>query len=364
MSFRAWIIIVCIAFASCKKSNGLVKNKNESTKNSNGFKATIENTWKPHESNPKDMVWIPGGTFSMGTDISNESLCGVTGISVDANPIHRVYVDGFWMDEHEVTNGEFKEFVEATGYITVAEMIPTKEEFPEVNADNLVAGSLVFVYPTSDVSIKEYLLFWKFVAGANWRHPLGPQSTIKGKENEPVVHICYQDAEAYAQWAGKRLPTEAEWEFTARGGASGNRYVWGNYFRPNQQWMSNTFQGQFPNKNSGADGFIGVAPIKSYSANSYGLYDMSGNVWEWCSDWYRPDYYLTLAKDTISYNPSGPANSYDPIEPGLKKKVHRGGSFLCSDQYCSRYILGTRGKGEWRTGTNHLGFRCVKDPIK
>jgi formylglycine-generating enzyme required for sulfatase activity len=273
-------------------------------------------------------------------------------------------VDGFWMDEHEVTNGEFKEFVEATGYITVAEMIPTKEEFPEVNADNLVAGSLVFVYPTSDVSIKEYLLFWKFVAGANWRHPLGPQSTIKGKENEPVVHICYQDAEAYAQWAGKRLPTEAEWEFTARGGASGNRYVWGNYFRPNQQWMSNTFQGQFPNKNSGADGFIGVAPIKSYSANSYGLYDMSGNVWEWCSDWYRPDYYLTLAKDTISYNPSGPANSYDPIEPGLKKKVHRGGSFLCSDQYCSRYILGTRGKGEWRTGTNHLGFRCVKDPIK
>ena len=201
--------------------------------------------------------------------------------------------------------------------------------------------------------------------GANWRHPNGPGSDIRGKENYPVVDVSYSDAVAYAKWAGKRLPTEAEWEFAARGGLTGKPFVWGDSFRPGGKFMANTFQGRFPNEDSDEDGFSLTSPVTKFSSNGYGLYDMAGNVWQWVSDWYRPDYYKQLsASDSISRNPIGPESSFDSAEPGVPKRVMRGGSFLCTDQYCSRYMVGTRGKGEISTGTNHLGFRCVKPGLR
>ena len=280
----------------------------------------------------------------------------------DARPIHRVYVDGFFMDKTDVTNAQFAAFVSATGYVTIAERMPRAEDFPGAPPESLVPGSAVFSPPNHPVRLDDYLQWWDYVAGANWRHPLGPKSDLKEKDNYPVVHIAYADAEAYAKWAGKRLPTEAEWEFAARGGVAGKPFVWGESFRPNGQWMANTYQGRFPVKDSGDDGFVGIAPVAQYPPNEYGLYDMAGNVWQWTSDWYRPDYYQKLASaGVVARNPHGPDSSFDPAEPGQPKKVHRGGSFLCNDEYCSRYIVGTRGKGEISTGTNHLGFRCVKE---
>lgn len=225
----------------------------------------------------------------------------------------------------------------------------------------LKAGSVVFVPPASAVSLDNFYQWWNYVEGACWLHPEGKGSSIKGRENHPVVHIAWEDATAYARWVGKRLPTEAEWEFAARGGLSGNLYTWGNVFRPEGKFMANTFQGRFPDKNSVEDGFAGTAPVMKFSPNAYGLYDMSGNVWEWCADWYRHDYYANEVNGVVSVNPQGPTNSTDPDEPGVAKKVQRGGSFLCNDQYCTRYMVGTRGKGDWRTGTNHTGFRCIRD---
>lgn len=322
---------------------------------------TKENKRKKGIAIPKGMVYIPGGTFSMGTDDAKESLCNLGGLTMDSNPIHQVYVDGFLMDDHEVTNAEFAQFVKETGYVTIAEQVPTREEFPDAPEENLKAGSVVFTPPAIVNGLENYFQWWSFVFGANWKHPEGPNSSIKGKENFPVVHIAWEDAVAYATWAGKRLPTEAEWEFAARGGSSGQTYSWGNDFKPKQKYMSNTFQGEFPKRDEGSDGFVGIAPIKQYPANNYKLYDMTGNVWEWCSDWYDINYYKTFPKDQVIRNPKGPNSSNDPAEPGVAKKVHRGGSFLCTEQYCSRYVMGTRGKGDWRTGTNHVGFRCVKD---
>jgi formylglycine-generating enzyme required for sulfatase activity len=283
----------------------------------------------------------------------------------DARPVHRVRVDGFWMDVHEVTNDQFSKFVDATGYVTVAERPPRAEDFPGALAENLVAGSIVFTPPPEPVPLRDgsgmgHLRWWAYVPGACWRHPTGPGSDLAGHENEPVVHVAYADAEAYAAWAGKRLPTEAEWEFAARGGLAGAAYSWGDDFMPDGTWMANTWQGSFPGENTAADGFVGIAPVGRYPANAYGLHDMSGNVWEWCSDWYRPDTYARAAAVTI--NPHGPDDSFDPAEPGQPKRVHRGGSYLCSEQYCSRYIVGTRGKGEVSSATNHIGFRCVKSP--
>jgi formylglycine-generating enzyme len=271
-------------------------------------------------------------------------------------------VDGFLMDKTDVTNAQFAAFVKATGYVTIAERKPRAEDFPEAPPENLVAGSVVFTPPDHIVPLDDHFLWWIYVHGANWRHPLEPHSDLKGKGDYPVVHIAYADAEAYAHWAGKRLPTEAEWEFAARGGLAGNPFVWGSSFRPNGRWMANTHQGEFPMKDAGEDGFVGISPVAQYAPNEYGLYDMAGNVWQWTSDWYRPDYYRQLAAAAgVARNPRGPDSSLDPSEPDQPKKVQRGGSFLCTDQYCSRYIVGTRGKGEVSTGTNHLGFRCVKD---
>ncbi|WP_235921139.1 formylglycine-generating enzyme family protein [Foetidibacter luteolus] len=309
----------------------------------------------------QQMVYIPGGEFSMGGVNPVGMQDGGKEAMNDARPVHRVYIDGFYMDATEVTNAQFAEFVKATGYITIAEHKPTQEEFPGVPEDKLVAGSVVFSPPAHDVQLNNYMQWWAYVPGANWQHPMGPNSSLEGKENYPVVHIAWEDAAAYAKWAGKRLPTEAEWEFAARAGRSGELYTWGNQLRPDGRWMANIFEGKFPNNDIGSDGFKGIAPVKQFAANAYGIYDIAGNVWEWCADWYRPDYYQSLAKQGTAKNPKGPNDSYDPEEPKAKKKVQRGGSFLCTDEYCTRYMVGTRGKGEWRSGSNHIGFRCVKD---
>jgi formylglycine-generating enzyme len=224
-----------------------------------------------------------------------------------------------------------------------------------------VAGSTVFTPPDHAVELNDHYQWWAYVHGANWQHPIGPQSNIKDREKYPVVQIAYADAVAYATWAGKRLPTEAEWEFAARGGLSGKPYAWGDDFNPGGKWMANTYQGDFPVKENTEDGYPSLAPVAQYPANGYGLFDVAGNVWEWCSDWYRADYYFDLtAKGGIARNPQGPESSYDASEPNDKKRVHRGGSFLCTEQYCARYLIGTRGKGEVSTGSNHVGFRCIK----
>jgi formylglycine-generating enzyme required for sulfatase activity len=323
------------------------------------FEPTVPNATPHPTKTPPGMAWIPGGEFSMGAqDPPGMDDVGMKA-TLDSRPVHRVYVDGFFMDKTDVTNAEFEKFVKATGYVTIAEQKPRAEDFPGAPPENLVAGSVVFAPPDHPVSLDNFYQWWTYVPGANWRHPLGPKSTIVGKANYPVVHIAYADALAYAKWVGKRLPTEAEWEFAARGGLAGKPYVWGDDFRPQGKWMANTHEGHFPDKDTGGDGYVGIAPVAKFTPNSYGLFDMAGNVWQWTSDWYRPDYYQHLKSAGVARNPQGPDSSYDPSEPGHAKKVHRGGSFLCTDQYCSRYMVGTRGKGEADTGTNHLGFRCV-----
>lgn len=304
---------------------------------------------KPAGPAPAGMVWIPGGEFTMGSEHFS-----------DAQPLHRVRVSGFWMDQTEVTNQQFAAFVKATGYVTVAEKKPDAKDFPGAPPENLMAGSVVFTPPSRPVRLDDPFQWWSYGKGANWRHPEGPASSIRGRENHPVVHIAWRDAQAYAKWAGKRLPTEAEWEFAARGGLIGKEYVWGDAFRVNGRFMANSFQGNFPDRNTREDGFAGSSPVKSFPPNGYGLYDMAGNVWEWVADWYRADAYGGRARQGSLVNPKGPVDSFDPEEPGVKKRVTKGGSFLCTDQYCARYRPGARGKSEPDSSTNHTGFRCVK----
>jgi sulfatase modifying factor 1 len=278
------------------------------------------------------------------------------------------------MDRTEVTNAEFARFVVATKYVTVAERPLRAADYPGVPADKLAPGSLVFTPPAHAVPLNNAFQWWAWVPGANWRHPEGPASDLQGREKHPVVHVAYEDAEAYAQWAGKHVPTEAQWEFAARGGRSGELYAWGNELNPGDKKMANIWEGPFPHANSKADGFAGVAPVASFPANGYGLHDVAGNVWEWCSDWYLPQSANAALrtntgngagrKISVLKNPTGPSQSesFDPGEPGIAKRVQRGGSFLCTDQYCTRYMVGTRGKGSPDTGTNHAGFRCIKRP--
>jgi len=304
-------------------------------------------------SRSQGMVFIPGGTFHMGSDRHYP----------EERPVHRVTVAGFWIDRTSVTNREFRKFVNATGYVTFAEIKPDPKDYPGALPHMLYAGSLVFTPPGRPVDLKNWSQWWMFLKGANWRRPYGPKSNINALDNHPVVHVAYADALAYAAWAGKDLPTEAEWEFAARGGLDGAEFAWGDEFTPGGRYMANTWQGNFPHQNLAADGYERTSPVEAFPPNGYGLYDMAGNVWEWCSDWYRPDYYKTLAdKGGVARNPQGPDSPFDPAEPNEKKRVHRGGSFLCNEHYCSRYIVGTRGKGELNTGTNHLSFRCVKLP--
>jgi formylglycine-generating enzyme len=328
------------------------------------FLPTVENKAPAPGPAPENMVWIPGGEFSMGAPDASAGLCTPDTVA-DARPVLRVRVGGFWMDRSEVTNAQFARFVRATGYKTIAEIAPTREEFPDAPPEALVAGAVVFRPPAGKVSLQNHLQWWSYIPGANWRQPEGPGSSLQGRENHPVVHIAWPDAAAYAKWAGKRLPTEAEWEFAARGGLSGRTYAWGDEFQPGGKHLANTWQGPFPAKDEARDGFAGTAPAGSYPANGYGLHDMAGNVWEWVADWYRADAYplaAKAAKGGVIADPKGPATFWDPTEPGSPKRVQRGGSFLCTDQYCTRYMIGTRGKGEINTPTNHTGFRCVKSP--
>ena len=328
-----------------------------------GFEPSVSAGESPPGETPDGMVWISGGEFSMGCVDPTPRPDGGPDPMADARPIHRVAVDAFWMDTTEVTNEQFEKFTAATGYITVAERKPLASDFPDAPPENLVAGSVVYTGCDCPVPLDNHYQWWSYVKGANWRHPLGPESDLAGRETYPVVQIASEDAEAYAKWADKRLPTEAEWEFAARGGASGQIYIWGNELQPDSRWMANTFQGKFPVTDEALDGFAGIAPVGQFPPNAYGLRDMAGNVWEWCSDWYRPDYYAELAAaNKVAVNPQGPTEPFDPAEPHEQKRIHRGGSFLCTDQYCTRYMVGTRGKGELTTGSNHVGFRCVKSP--
>jgi len=313
---------------------------------------------------PPGMVWIPGGEFSMG---STDPLA-----RRDESPVHRVRVDGFWMDETAVTNAQFRRFVDDTGYLTVAERPIDWEELrkqlpadtPKPPEENLLPGSLVFFFTEEPVDLGSNAQWWRWVTGANWRHPEGPDSSIDERQDHPVVHVAYEDALAYAAWAGKRLPTEAEWEFAARGGLDGKVNVWGD--EPVDATRANIWQGTFPHENTSEDGFVRTSPVKSFPANGYGLYDMAGNVWEWCVDLFRPDTYAQRVRehgpDAVIVNPKGPARSFDPRHPHEPVlRVQRSGSFLCNDSYCASYRPSARMPGAPDTGASHVGFRCVKD---
>ncbi len=315
------------------------------------------------EVSESGMVYIPGGNFMMGGDNAQASK--------DEYPKHSVTISPFWMDETEVTNAQFKTFVDATGYVTTAERKPDWEELrktlppgtPPPPPEALMPASLVFHQTKEPVDLNNVNAWWQWVPGANWKNPLGPGSNISGKEKFPVVHVSWYDAMAYCKWAGKRLPTEAEWEFAARGGLKNNIYPWGNEHVSKGLPKTNSWEGEFPYLNQQKDGYIKSAPVKSYLPNPYGLYDISGNVWEWCSDWYDADYYQTLT-NTTAVNPPGPEKSLDPREPHTPKKSLRGGSFLCNDSYCSGYRVARRMKSSPDTGLEHTGFRCVKSAEK
>lgn len=328
-----------------------------------GNNNSIDSTLTSGDTSTTGMKYIPGGMFMMGGDNGQASE--------DEFPKHSVQVDGFWMDETEVTNAQFQKFVEATGYITTAEERPDWEELKKAVPPGtakppdsmLVAASLVFKQSKGPVELHDFNQWWSWVAGASWKHPQGQGSNIKGKESYPVVHVSWYDATAYCKWAGKRLPTEGEWEFAARGGLINNIYPWGNEHVNTGTAKTNSWEGKFPYLNERKDGYLTSAPVKSYKANGYGLYDMAGNVWEWCSDWYDADYYSSADK-SVMINPQGPAKSNDPEDLYTPKKSLRGGSFLCNDSYCSGYRVARRMKSSPDTGLEHTGFRCVRDVSK
>lgn len=305
------------------------------------------------------MKFIPKGEFVMGA-ADNEGRA-------DEYPAHEVVVKGFWIDETEVTNAQFARFVKATGYVTQAERKPDWEELkkqlppgtPKPAEELLQPASLTFKKPVKPVNINDVSQWWNWTEGASWKHPQGPKSNIIGKDNYPVTQVSWEDAAAYAKWAGKRLPTEAEWEYAARGGLKSKKYPWGDEELTKGKLKANTWQGEFPYNDLKTDGFSGVAPVKSFAANGYGLFDMSGNVWEWTADWYTSDYYKTL-KGKQS-DPKGPAQSYDPDEPTVPKKVIRGGSFMCHASYCKGYRVSSKMKSSIDTGLENTGFRCVAD---
>ncbi len=318
---------------------------------------------KTQSTDQDTMVLIKGGTFTMGTDdpksFSNE------------RPAHAVRVNDFMMDVHEVTNKEYAQFVKATGYKTVAERELNWDELksqlppgtPKPADAILQPGSMVFTPPKQAVPLDDVSKWWVWVIGANWQHPEGPGSNLTGRENHPVVHIAFEDAEAYAKWAGKRLPTEAEWEYASKGGKTG-RYSWGDEDPEKNMKLANIWQGHFPDGNTKADGYERTAPVKSFAPNGYGLYDMAGNVWEWCSDWYHDRAYNMIDQNTITDNPQGPDKSFDANEPYAHKRVTKGGSFLCHVSYCESYRPSARRGTSYDSGLSHIGFRCVKDVAK
>jgi len=308
----------------------------------------------PESSRHTDMVWIPGGTFRMGSDRHY----------AEEAPVHRVTVDGFWIDRTPVTNRQFREFVRAAGHVTFAEIPPDPRDYPGALPNMLKAGSLVFNPPKHRVDLRDWSQWWTFKFGANWRRPYGPRTSLNGLNDHPVVHVAYSDALAYAKWAGKDLPTEAEWEFAARGGLDGAEFAWGDDFTPGGKQMANTWQGAFPHENLRLDGHERTAPVTAFPPNGYGIYDMIGNVWEWTTDWYSPRHEANAHKACcIPVNPRGGRDdaSYDPCQPEIKipRKVLKGGSHLCAPNYCRRYRPAARHPEPVDTSTSHVGFRCV-----
>lgn len=301
------------------------------------------------------MVWVPAGTYRMGSDQHYP----------DEAPAHPVSVDGFWMDATPVTNAQFRHFVEDSGYVTFCEIAPDASQYPGANAAILAPASVVFVQPAGPVDLHKHHQWWRFVAGADWRHPQGPDSSLAGRDNHPVVHVAYADIEAYAKWAGKQIPTEAEFEWAACGGSDGV-FPWGDELAPGGQHLANTWQGEFPWQNLAEDGHAGTSPVGAYPANAYGLWDMIGNVWEWTCDWYSPRHAKAEAKACcIPSNPRGGArdDSFDPAQPiRIPRKVMKGGSHLCAPNYCRRYRPAARMAQPVDTSTSHLGFRCVSRP--
>jgi formylglycine-generating enzyme required for sulfatase activity len=348
-----------------QSAKSLGANDESIQKNSSKSVATAQNSNTSPEitasrkASTEDMVWIPPTEFLMGSNGSNALR--------NEQPAHAVKLDGFWMDIHEVTNAQFQKFVDATGYITTAELKPDWEEMkktvppgtPRPPDEVMVPGSLVFIAPPGPVPTDDVSQWWAWTPGASWKHPEGPGTSTSGRENHPVVHVSWFDANAYSQWAGKRLPTEAEWECASRGKLNGKRFTWGDEPPKEDSRLANIWQGTFPNKNDKLDGWDRTSPVKTYPANGYGLYDMSGNVWEWCSDWYRADAYLQRAEQTSIVNPRGPKDSWDPAEPHAAKRVIRGGSFLCHITYCESYRTAARRGNTPDTGMSHLGFRCA-----
>lgn len=322
------------------------------------------------KNGPQGMAWIPAGEFLMGNDHRMSQP--------NERPAHRVRLTGFWMDAHDVTNAEFRRFVDATGYLTTAERKPRWEDLavqlppgtPRPIDAALVPGAMVFTGTEQEVSLRDYSRWWRFVAGANWRHPQGPASSIEGKDDHPVVQVSYEDAQAYAAWAGKRLPTEAEWEFAARGGLEQATYIWGDELAPRGQAMANIWDTQqrqpFPVVTD-EKVQVGTTPVASFPPNGYGLYDMAGNVWQWTADWYRADAFLTQSQyRRPPLDPAGPKDSFDPddgnVPRNAPKRVVRGGSFLCSDTYCISYRASARRGNDPMNGMSHLGFRTVMTP--
>ncbi len=368
-SINSFLAVVMIIVFSCNNE----KNKISTTVNQDSLHScmnvparftNVSNDSVPlnGDTSTTGMKYIGGGTFMMGGD--NDQA------SEDEYPKHSVQVNPFWMDETEVTNAQFQKFVDATGYITTAEQKPDWEELkkavppgtPKPPDSVLVAASLVFKKAETEVNLHDFNQWWNWVAGASWKHPQGPGSSIKGKEDYPVTQVSWYDAMAYCKWAGKRLPTEAEWEFAARGGLINNIYPWGNEHVNAGKSKANSWEGKFPYFNEMKDGYLTTAPVRSFTSNDYGLYDMAGNVWEWCSDWYDAGYYKTLA-NTTTQNPKGPEKSVDPEDMYTPKRSLRGGSFLCNDSYCSGYRVARRMKSSPDTGLEHTGFRCVRDVI-
>jgi formylglycine-generating enzyme required for sulfatase activity len=302
----------------------------------------------------KDMVPIPAGTFLMGSDE----------FYPEERPVHPVAVDGFWMDEHPVTVADFRRFVKDTGYVTVAERPLDPADYPDADPAVLVPGSLVFHQTPGPVRLDDYRQWWRYVPGTSWRHPEGPDSTIVGRDRHPVTHVAFEDAEAYATWVGKALPTEAEWEYAARGGLDGKRFAWGDDFAPRGRMMANTWQGDFPWQNTLDDGYLGTSPVRSFAPNGYGLFDVAGNVWEWTADFYTPRHPEAVEHPCCApRNPrtTSPDRSYVLDEPGadIPRRVTKGGSHLCAPSYCLRYRPAARQGEAVDTSTAHIGFRCI-----